>query len=249
MKTTIRKTLWLLLIAGVFTSCSKNDGGEDTGPDNELSGDLLLIEQTKNGQTISKFEYDERNRATIHHLMDETSGDLHTVTFTYDDRNRLIAADRMTDEVYLSESYTYEDDDKPVAGVWTFPDSDGSDVVVPVQYTYTENTVAETVFHEGAAQTSTYTFDTKGNLATVLIGAALQEYGDYDDKKSTHTNYPWAWKISYANNPRSVKIAGMVDQIWEYTYNDAGYPVSAKVYNRGSDEVAETHEYRYKKAN
>lgn len=246
MKMTIRKTLWLLLIAGVFTSCSKNDGGEDTGPDKELSGDLLLIEQKKNGQTLSKFEYDERNRATVHYLMTENSGDLHTVTFTYDSRDRLIALERKADKVYLRESYTYEgDNDRPTAGVWT----DDSDVVIPIQYTYTENMVTETFFIEEATQTSTYTFDTRGNLATALIGQALQEYGDFDDKKSTHTSYPWAWKIHYVNNPRSVKIAGVVDQIWEYTYNDAGYPVSAKVYNRESNEVVETHEYRYKKAN
>lgn len=250
MNTTFSKNLWLLLIAVVFISCAKNDGGEainpDTGSDNGLSGELLLVEEKKNGQTLLKFEYDERNRAIVMHITAEPSGEIFTTTFTYDDRDRLIAVDRLDGEAYLHESYTYEgDDDRPAAGAWTGAD----DAVVLVQYAYAENTVIETLSHEGGTQTFTYTFDAKGNQATALIGPALQEYGDYDDKKSTYTNYPWAWKVNYVNNPGYVKIGTIIDQIWEYTYNEAGYPVSAKVYNRGSEEVVETHEYRYKKAN
>src|SRR5690606_24746676 len=98
-------------------------------------------------------------------------------------------------------------------------------------------------------QVFTYTFDDRGNLITAKIGAAVQEYGDYDDKHTCYTNYPWAWTVGYANNYRSVKMTGAVDQIWTYTYNDAGYPVEAEVYDRASQALVETHEYRYKAAN
>jgi len=43
-------------------------------------------------------------------------------------------------------------------------------------------------------------------------------------------------------------MTGAVDQIWTYTYNDAGYPVKAEVYDRASQALVETHEYRYKAA-
>ena len=253
MNTAIHKTLWLLLIGATFISCAKNDTGEEDispvpGSGNELSGELLLIEEKVNGQTLFKFEYDERNRVVLQRITTAGSDIVHS--FTYDDRDRLIAVDRKDDVVFLNESYTYEDnEDRPVGGVWTFHSKNGDDNVVPVQYAYAENTVTETVLHQDAVQTFTYTFNSKGNQLTANFDGALQEYNDYDDKKSCYTHYPWAWKIHYVNNARSVKIAGLIDQIWEFTYNEAGYPQTARVYNRGADEVVETHEYFYERAN
>ena len=250
MKTTVHKPLWLLIIAAMFISCAKNDGDiidPETSPDEELSGELLLIEEKVNGHTLFDFEYDNRNRVVLQRITTEGSGTVHS--FTYDDRDRLIAVERKDDRLFMSESYAYEGDrDKPVGGVWTYYGKDGDDAVLPVQYTYPDDhTVIETVLHEEAVQT--YTFSDKGNQLTANLDGALLEYDDYDDKKSCYTHYPWAWKIHYVNNARSVNIGGMIDQVWEFTYNDAGYPVSAKVYNLGSDEVTETHEYFYKQAN
>ncbi|MGJ7030094.1 hypothetical protein [Niabella hirudinis] len=110
---------------------------------------------------------------------------------------------------------------------------------------------------------NTYTFDSKDEniIKTVITGGGfLQsalEYGDYDDKHFRLTNYPWKWKTSSISNARAQKLTAMgvevgaisLDQIWKYTYNDSGYPVKAEIYNRGSDVLAETREYIYKKAN
>lgn len=251
MKTTIHKTLWMLMIATAFVSCAKNDGDTidpETDPDEELSGELLLIEEKVNGQTLFKFEYDDRNRVVLQRITTDGSDVVHL--FTYDDQDRLIAVDRKDDHVFLSESYAYEGaDDVPAGGVWTYYEEDGDNHAIPVQYTYTNNTVIETFLHEETVQTFTFTFDAKGNMTTAQIETGFQEYGDYDDKKSCYTHYPWAWKHGYVNNARSIKTGNIIDQVWEFTYNEAGYPVSANVYNHGSDEVVETHEYRYQPAN
>ena len=81
---------------------------------------------------------------------------------------------------------------------------------------------------------------------------SVTESSDYDNKNGIFASYPWWWKMSAVNNAQAVKItvAGQVtDRIYKYTYNDAGYPVKAEVYNRGSDVVVETLEFIYKKAN
>ena len=254
MNTAIHKTLWLLLLAAAFVSCAKDDGGIDSeinpvpDPAKELSGELLLVEEKVNGQTWFTFEYDEQNQVVLQHITTD-GADLYHL-FTYDDHGRLITVERKDQTVFLNESYTYEGtDDKPVGGIWTLHSENSDDEVVPIHYTYGENTVTETALYEDLTQTFTYTFDNKGNQLTANLNGVLQEYADHDDKKNCYTHYPWAWKIHYVNNARSVKIGSMIDQIWEFTYNEADYPETAKVYDRGSDEVIEFHEYFYKQAN
>ena len=252
MKTTIEKSVWMLIIAAALISCTKNDGNTvdpETDPDKERSGELLLIEEKVNGQTLFTFEYDDRNHVVVQRITTDGSEVIHS--FTYDERGRLIAVDRKDDIIFMNESYAYEgNDDKPIGGIWTNHGKNGDDVALPVQYTYpNDHTVIETVFHEETVQTFTYTFDDKGNQLTANLDGALLEYNQYDDKKSCYSHYPWEWKIHHVNNARSVKIGEMIDQVWEFTYNDAGYPETAKMYNRGSDVVVETHEFRYKQAN
>src|SRR5690606_15331461 len=107
MNTAIHKTLWLLLIGATFISCAKTDTGEEdirpvSGSGNELSGEVLLIEEKVNGQTLFAYEYDNRNRVVLQHITTAGSDTVHS--YTYDDRDRLIAVDRKADAVFLTES-------------------------------------------------------------------------------------------------------------------------------------------------
>lgn len=248
MKSVIKKTLGLLVMAVALVSCTKDDDNAidiDTG--GGISGALLLIEETVDGQTLHTFEYDALNRMTAFYT--NTAGGMHTSTFAYDDSDRLIAVARKNgEEIYLQETYVYGAGDKPVSGVWMHP---GDDEETLIQYAYTQNTVTETLLLPDVEepQINSYTFDNNGNLVTAQIGSIIQEFGDFDDKHSCYTNYPWAWKVGYVNNYQSVKLTGSADHVWEYTYNEAGYPVKATVYDRASKELVETRAYRYKNAN
>ncbi|SKB93586.1 hypothetical protein SAMN05660841_03146 [Sphingobacterium nematocida] len=264
MKTMINKTIWLLFIAVAVASCSKDD---DCDPEDEnspcyvgvSSGDrLLLTEEKTNGKTEMRFEYNEQNQVVVRHVHG-VEGSLTTEHFTYNG-NKMIKLERKTNgQFVMSEAYTYGAGDRPVSATWT-----DSDVVANVLYEYVNNTVIEKVYTpEGGININSYTFDSNGeNLlkAEITAGGLLLstiEYGDYDDKHYRYTAYPWSWKSRSLNNARSQKLKAMGveggeisrDDIWKYTYNAAGYPTKAEVYDKASNTLIETREFTYKKAN
>ena len=255
MKPVINRTIGLLVVAIAFIACSKDN--DDTGNPvaggggggGSTSGALLLIEERVDGQPELKFEYDEQNRMTTRYVY-TADGNIHTDNFTYDSNNRMVG---VVNSAGLKESYSYAEGNRPSSGTFVGP----SGVITTIQFTYSQNTVTETHTTEDQAVTFTYQFDSKGNLTSVMSAAigveSLIEFGDYDDKKTAYTQYPWSWKIGYVNNYQSVKTTALgttaTDRVLEYTYNDAGYPVKAEEYDRASKELVLTREYFYKDAN
>lgn len=242
-------------MAVALIACSKGDDNNNVGNGDgggDASGILLLMEERVNGQPQLKFEYDERNRVTVRTLY-AIDGSIHTENFTYDSNDRLTAVARSGG---LKEAYNYDgSDDVPASG--TSIDDSGTQAI---QFTYSQNLVTETHTWEDNMIVFTYAFDNNGNLTsfntnTQGVGTTAIEFGDYDDKRSAYTHHPWSWKIGLVNNYQSVKISSVdngtvfADQILKYTYNNAGYPVKAEVYDRATDELVETREYFYQSAN
>lgn len=263
MKTTIRKTIILFLTAFALAGCSKDD--EPCDPNNEESpcyagpsGGMLLLVAEKQSDFTYKYTYDERNRMV---RWDQTVNDgSGSWSFAYDDNDRLIALERRdgSGAVTSQETYTYESDNRPVSG--TFSNPGAEEYAVQIQFTYTQNTVTEThVAADGVVgNVITYTFDSNGNIVSEQNQSAngwsnfLVDFGDYDDKSAAHQKWPFSWKQKWINNYQSYKsttVNGIQDHIYEYTYNDAGYPVKAEVYDRATGMQVATREYTYKKAN
>src|SRR5690606_16513824 len=136
MKEIIKKTLIGLFAVVVLAGCSKD---ENANPEENRTADLLLVAEKLNGQTSFEMEYDKANRS------------VHIQRFTYDENDRLVAHDRRTGgKIYLTESYSYQNDDRPVSGIWTYISDKGDESVSLVQYAYEQNTVTETVLGENA---------------------------------------------------------------------------------------------------
>src|SRR5690606_37981921 len=143
MKTIVQKTIVLFLAAVALSSCTKDD---DINPDGNGNGDLLLVEEKVNGQTLLTYEYDARNRAIV--WTQYVNGEIHTIhSFTYDDSDRMIAQERKHNEQdFLKDSYFYESDERPLSGVWTYIGNSGNvSTLSTLQYTYDRNPVTETV--------------------------------------------------------------------------------------------------------
>lgn len=252
MKEIIKKTLIGLFAVVVLAGCNKD---ENANPEENRTADLLLVAEKLNGQTSFEMEYDKANRL-IAWQINNADGSVHIQRFTYDENDRLVAHDRRTGgKIYLTESYSYQNDDRPVSGIWTYISDKGDESVSLVQYAYEQNTVTETVLGETASIVNVYQFDEKGNSIVHQIGRGTFEYADYDDKRGIYARHPWSWKIKYTNNYQSVRTSLtstgdlISDQRYEYTYNEAGYPVKAEVYDKQTDELLEMREYSYKKAN
>lgn len=263
MRTHIFYLTVAILLAFSFSSCSKEDDCNPEDSDspcyigNSGGNKMLLTEEKVNGQTQLSFEYDGYNRMSVYHISSKDGSGVHTARFTYNDKGLLTAVthSQAGQHQYLEE-YSYGSGDKPISGLWTFPDN-----IVSLQYNYEKNTVTEKSFNTNGEQLghNTYYFDNKGeNIVKIVISGeglvlTTHEYGDYDDKYYRFTNYPWNWKSRSGNNPKSYKLTAqgaagggaVLDQIWKYTYNAAGYPVKAEIYNSGSDVIAETRTYNY----
>lgn len=238
----------MLWAAAALASCTKDN---DINPDDGTSGDFLMVEEKVNGQTVHSFEYDGDNQLTIRriHAMD---GSVAQTQFSYDKGLMIGASHSSGGEHIYTEQYTYDSEDKVISGIWNYNDG-----AVTIQYNYSGNTVSEIAFNEEGEEIShnSYTFDNSGKNITEIVFAvqglieSTQKYGDYDDKYYRYTAYPWPWKLRSSNNAKSYKLTNALgftlDQIWEYTYNDAGYPVKAEVYDRESKELVETREFSY----
>lgn len=274
MKTMILQAVWLLFVATAFTSCAKDDDCDPTDEEGPCyvgpSGGadlLLLIEQKINGKTVARYEYDDQNRMTRNYPYGADGANNTTIAYTYN-ADGLLAITNFTNQAgenFIREAYSYGDGDTPVSMVQTQP-SRSDDTPIDWQFTYSNNRlVSETAIprdDDALIITMTYTHDSKGNLVSweqTAEGEWLTtlEFGDFDNQPfiAKHGN-PYFWKAgnSNANNPRAEKTTSQAtsankDLVITYTYNRAGYPTKADVYNRGSDVVVETREYSYKKAN
>ena len=188
-------------------------------------------------------------------LRDHNPEGAKTVNFLYDDNGRMIRATLKSNQVTTREDYTYGNGNKPLSAVWTGQADESGTAMV--QYTYTKNTCVEAVVpEEGKAYSNVYTFDDKGNLVSeeVFIGLDWMYtkgiYGDFDDKHSAQSHQPWHWKWNKINNNRSYFLSGKditMSHAIEYTYNDAGYPIKADVYEKQSGGLVESRTFIYKK--
>lgn len=276
MKTILQKTMWLLFITFTIISCSKEDNNCDpndeespcyAGPSGIGPGDkLLLIEQKINGKTIGKYAYDAQNKMTHNYPYGTDGTNNTTISYTYDTNGRLSVTNHTNEdgEINVSEEYTYGSGNSPVSMVQTTPNRP-NDTPIDWQFTYTANRlVSETATpreEDPLIMTTNYTYDNKSNQISVEQRADGQwlvtlEYGDFDDKTAIfgQTTHPYWWKSSHFSNPRAEKISSPNtsvnrDLVITYTYNNAGYPIKAEAYSRGTDILIETREYIYKKAN
>jgi hypothetical protein len=259
----------IMLLTGMgllVSACSKSH--EDCDPNDQESAcyagpngnqKMLLTEEIRNGKTELVFEYDDQNRVNINYIYPRDGGARQSQHFTYNQADQLITVDhRKGSEHIYSEKYTYGANGNPTSAVWEYDDTD-----VSIQYTYVENTVTETAISPDGdvIGLNTYSFDSKGNPSKIIfsgggITQSTQEFGDYDDRPYRFTNYPWTWKLKSINNAKNYKLTANVpggptitiQQKWEYTYNGAGYPIEAKVYDLPSNELTETRTYLYKAA-
>ena len=260
-KNTVQKTVWLLLAAATLTSCAKNDNpGIDN--DGDTPGTLLLATEAKlDGETLARYEYNAQNQLIAGHayLNGQHSS---TAEYSYDDRGRLsVITNSLADGSSISTiEHTYAgNDDKPVSAVTT--SYVGEVVQWDITYSYSGNQMTETIIQPAPAPefVTVYTYTANGDILSVEttlggIWAGTTEYGDYDDKNSPSIlGNPFAWKVPSRHNHRSLKSTGpegvTEDKVYKYTYNDSGYPVKTEIYNRGEDEVVQTIETSYKKAN
>ena len=268
MKTMINKTIWLLFITVAMASCSKDD---DCDPEDEnspcyagfVSGDmLLLVEEKNNGKTEMKFEYNDRNQVIVRYVHG-TDGSVAREDFTYSG-DKLSKVDRSAEnQLVMSEEYFYNNNsDKPSTGLQK---TNKGEILTNIIYTYSENNVTETLYDKEGEQfgLNTSIYDDKGKNILKMVSTLQNimlftlEYGDYDASRCRYTNYPWAWRVGSVNNAQSYSLTsrgadGTVstkNDIWKYTYNAAGYPTKAQVYDKASNTLVETREFIYKKAN
>lgn len=267
MKTTLNKIVWLLFIAVTLASCSKEN--DDCDPEDENSpcyagftpGDkLLLTEEKTNGKTEMRFEYNEQNQVIVRYVHG-TDGSVAREDFTYSGGEVSKVERSSENQLVMTEEYFYNNSDKPSTGLQK---TNKGEILTNIIYTYSGNNVTETFYNKEGEQVglNTSIFDDKGkNIVKVIstiqnIMLFTLEYGDYDASPCRYTNYPWAWRVGSVNNAQSYSLTsrgadGTVstkNDRWKYTYNAAGYPTKAEVYDKASNTLIETREFIYKKA-
>ena len=257
MKTTCKMLALGCGIMVVLASCTKGDVNDGLSG----GGNPLLMESKVDGKTRARYDYDGQNKLAKLYTHDEAG--VHTTTITYrysDDLLSFVEMVNVSGAIEYTESYTYGNDNRPISSQTIFDPQDAENAI-NTTYSYSENKVIEkAVIPGGYTSEVTYTMDGKGNLLSIETSAQGQwtsttTYADYDNKHaaSRHGN-PYRWKFNSPNNHRSDKTtssydAGNLERVLKYTYNNEGYPIKMEVYLNGSETVAETHEYVYKKAN
>ncbi len=255
---TIKKTMWLCLVAIALVSCSKEGG---IGGDDLNGNELLLIESKMNGTLKASYEYDNQGRLIALHGYDDTGAHQSTITYTYNNKGLLTIA-QMTNvqvEVEYTETYAYGDSNRPISSQITFASEDLENAITTT-YTYSANSMVETSTIPGGYTSEViYTYDASGNVLSVASSSdgqqvSITEYGDYDNKNTAGKHgSPYTWRFSGPNNYRSVKTTtsyagGNYDRVLKYTYNSDGYPTKMEIYNREDNTLIETHTYSYKAA-
>ncbi|WP_461534291.1 hypothetical protein [Sinomicrobium sp.] len=268
MKTILKNTIWLFFIAVAVSSCSDNEEDNCDPNDKEsfcyegpvdgggtVGDKLLLIELKTSGKPTIRYEYDNQNHAI---LMGFSDDDRKTeVKYHYSGDNMVEVEYLLDGELVSTEEYNYSSGDKPTSGV--YKDREG-EPLIRIEYSYSGNEVKETFYdiNEGKLiDYNTYRFDDKGNSVEQIINVmgtiaptSTTTNSDFDDKPSAATHRLFHWKLGFTNNAQAIKspLAG-IDHILKYTYNEAGYPTKMEAYDRGTEELVETSEFVYKKAN
>ncbi len=267
---TLNHIFWIFLFAVAFSACSKDS--EPCDPDDEespcyggVSGQakLLLTEIKRNGLAYYKYEYDNKNKMTVAYFYDEKGSLFLTQMYTYSGGDFPVKTTNksLTASGNFVWDYRLGSDGRPTSMLQTFPDDPDS---TPVDYTfsYSKNTMVETGIprtKDPHVMVNTYTYNDNGNLLSIVFtqdGDWLTtiEQGNFDDKiASSYYGNPIAWKFPGKNNHGTEKItsknaAMSQDHIWKYTYNNAGYPITAKVFDKGSDVLVVSYTYSYKPA-
>ena len=231
VKNTFYRTAALFLMAAAaLTSCAKNDdnGIEDGnigpgGNGNTPDVVLLLTESKQDGNTQTRFEYNNQNQLTAVYF--HTDG-IHTMTveYTYDSQGRpALMTNKLADgQSVTTEEHTYEgNSDKPVSTVVT---NLGDNTQMNISYTYLDNQMIETMTLPPPVSESVnvYTYADNGDIVSVETSAGgvwggTTEYGDYDDKKSPSlAGNPYTWKAPSIHNFQSMKTTrseGIVEDL------------------------------------
>ena len=265
---TLNHIFWIFLFAVAISACSKDS--EPCDPNDEESpcyagvsgsGKLLLAEEKNNGIVVRKYEYDNQNRMTVAYSYD-TDGLYLTTTYSYSggDFPKTVTLKSNSGKTAVQE-YTFGKEGRPVSMVESSP-GNRDDIPIDHTYSYSKNTIVQTSIareKDPGIYVDTYTYDDKGNLLSIVYTLDGQwsmtvEQGNYDDKIAAgYYGNPMAWLFPGKNNFGTLKVTDKVlgvtaDQVWKYTYNNAGYPITAKLYNNGSDAVVESSMFTYKPA-
>ena len=263
---TLNHIFWIFLFAVAISACSKDS--EPCDPNDEESpcyagvsghGKFLLVEVKQNGANHAKYEYDQQNRTTVIYTYDpDGSLDLTTMySYANGDFPKTVTAKSKSGDIVVEE-YTFGNDGRPVSMVQT-ASGDGSTVAVDYQFSYSKNTMIETIIpreEDAIIIMNTYTYDDNGNLLSIVSTGDGQwvitvEQGNFDDKIAMgYYGNPMAWKYPGKNNHRTLKATDKMlgvtaDYVYKYTYNAAGHPIKTEVYNKGSDVVVNTFTQRY----
>jgi len=258
--------LGLLFMVAIFASCAKNENDCDpddiesacyTGPAG--AGKLLLAEAKTNGKTSAVYEYDSQNRPTVIHTYNAEGTRELTTTYTYTNADfPAVVTGKNKNGAVAVEEYTFGNDGRPVTMVQTVSDESGV-LTQNYQFSYSDSKLIETIVavtDNPTTYVNTYTYDDNGNLLSIVYQVdgqwwATVEQSNYDDKIGVGTNgNPLAWKFPGVNNHQAVKsssalVGSVTNDIWKYTYNDAGYPLTAEIYSAVNGILIATHAYSY----
>lgn len=252
------KILGLIFMVAAMTSCSK-DSDNDGLPDGDA---LLLVESKLNDIVSARYDYDSQNRLVKLYSHDEAGVHRTDITYRYNNNGQLASVEmvNVTGEIEYTETYTYEDGNRPTSSQTIFDPRDAENAITTT-YSYSENKVVEkTNIPGGYTSEVTYTTGDNGNLLSIETSSDGQwvsttSFEDYDNKHAAgRLGNPHAWKFNSPNNYQLEKTttsfdAGNRERVLKYTYNSDGYPTKMEVYNREDNALVETHTYSYKAAN
>jgi len=189
-----------------------------------------IIDDRADGLPIdtTRFFYDNRGNLTL-----VKNGDGHYFTIAYDDAGRVTVAKTINPSGNLAKEFDFFY--APSIGFITKVPSKEPDTAYLTFNDKHEVTEIRTV-HAGY---STFTYDEKGNVASLKnyksdgsLDLYDQDYYTYDDKKSYFSAVPRNnYFLMYLLYPDASSLINNVvtknADVYTYTYNKEGYPVSA----------------------
>jgi hypothetical protein len=231
-----------LEVAVMIASCKK-----------ETKRDVFLLEEMTEGNWRDAFEYDNQDRLTKY-IRQMTGQPEYVRTYTYNATGDLVEEKGSDYKITFSKNgntITYIKENQY--------GSENGEIELNVQGFPVKWTFEGVSEEEWYKSTNTYIWQNGNNTTTESVeeweedGVKVSNAGTstyrYDDKKSPfyHCKSPnWVlwWTVGYfVNNLTSETWANGITTItYEYTYNDAGFPVTRKRSN-----YSQTATYTYKK--